>query len=319
MKKNLVLGLATLSAASMLCGFDSAETADSILNKMQEASTAATGVDMNMDMDVDVSVNIGDGETTSTLAIAMNGDLDIKAAMNPLAMAMEGNISLSALGQGEDITIKMYGITNEENEFETYVYTEDSVSGESGWVYDSEDLDFDFDELMQMSASVDAAELAEWGLVFELAPEAVDVNGTECYLLTATIDSTTISTVLNKASELAEEDLSEDDDVATVLALLEGLKMNISYSVDAATYLPIAVHVDFNGTDLTTANELVQSMLNADSSTAGTSVEILLNNVSVDITTAYGEIDEITVPQEAIDAVANGNAESISDLVDEAI
>lgn len=319
MKKNLVLGLATLSAASMLCGFDSAETADSVLNKMQEASATATGVDMSMDMDVDVSVNIGDGETTSTLAIAMNGDLDIKAAMNPLAMAMEGNISLSALGQGEDITMKMYGVTNEENEFETYVYTEDSVSGESGWVYDSEDLDFDFDELMQMSASVDAAELAEWGLVFELAPEAVDVNGTECYLLTTTIDSTTISTVLNKASELAEEDLSEDDDVATVLALLEGLKMNLSYSVDAATYLPVAVHVDFNGTDLTTANELVQSMLNADSSTAGTSVEILLNNVSVDITTAYGEIDEITVPQEAIDAVANGNAESISDLVDEAI
>lgn len=319
MKKNLVLGLATLSAASMLCGFDSAETAESVLNKMQEASQTAEGVDMSMIMDVDVSVNIGDGETTSTLAISMNGDFDIKAAMDPLAMSMEGKMSLSALGQGEDITMKMYGVTNEEDEFETYVYTEDSVSGDSGWVYDSEDLDFDMDELMQISSSIDAAELAEWGLVFELAPEAVDVDGTECYLLTTTIDSTTIATVLDKASELAEEDLSEDEDVATVLALLDGLKMNFSYSVDTATYLPVAMHIDFNGTDLSTANALVESMLNSDSSTAGTSVEIVLNNVSIDMTTAYGEIEEITVPQEAIDAVENGNAESISDLVDEAI
>lgn len=317
MKKNLILGLAALGASSMLCGFDSAETAESILNKMQEASQNATGVDMNMNMDVDVSVNIGDGETTSTLAVAMGGDFAVKAAMDPVAMSMEGKMSVSALGQGEDITMKMYGVTNAEDEFETYVYTEDSTSGESGWVYDSEDLDFD--ELMQMSSSIDAAALAEWGFVFELAPEAVDVDGTECYLLTTTIDASTVSTILDKASEMTGENLSEDEDVATVLTLLDGLKMNFTYNVDTATYLPVSMHVDFDGTDLSTANALVQSMLNADSSTAGTSVEIILNNVSIDITTAYGEIGEITVPQEAIDAVANGEAESVSDLVDEAV
>lgn len=318
MKRNLILGLVTLGAASMLCGFDSAETAESVLNKMQEASMDAENVAMDMVMDVKVDVNVGDGETTSTLAVSLGGDFSIAATMDPLAMSMDGSMSFSALGSGQDIAMKMYGVTSEDGAFETYVYTEDSTSGESGWVYDSED-DIDLDALMEASKAMDASALADWGLAFELAPEAVDVDGTECYELSTVIDSATISTILDKTSELAGEDLSSDDDVATALALLDGLKMNLSYCVDAATYLPVSMHIDFNGTDLSTANALVQSMMDSDSSTAGTSVEIVLNNVSIDVTTSYGTVGEITVPQEAIDAVAAGEADSVSDLVDSAI
>ena len=318
MKRNLILGLVTLGAASMLCGFDSAETAESVVEKMQEASMEADGVAMDMTMDVSVDVNVGDGETTSTLAIALGGDFSISTTMDPLAMAMDGNMTFSALGSGQDIVMKMYGVTNEAGEFETYVYSEDSATGEGEWVYDVE-AGMDMDELMEASQAKDAATLAEWGLTFELAPEAVDVDGTECYELSTVIDSETLSTMLGKVSELAGEDLSANEDVATALALLDGLKMNISYCVDTATYLPVSMHIDFIGSDLATANALVQSIMDSDESTAGTSIEIVLNNVSIDASTAYGDVEAITVPQEALDAVASGEASSVSDLVDEAI
>ena len=38
MKKKLVLGLAVLGTASMLCGFDNTQTANDVLQKTQEAS-----------------------------------------------------------------------------------------------------------------------------------------------------------------------------------------------------------------------------------------------------------------------------------------
>lgn len=318
MKRNLILGLMTLGAASMLCGFDSAETVDGVMQKMQEASAAATGVAMDMVMDVDVDVNIGDGETTSTLAIAMGGDFDLAATTKPFAMSMDGKMTLSALGSGQEMEMKMYGVTNEAGALETYVYVADSATGEAEWVYDVEDS-INMNELMESSETLamDAAALAEWGLVFELAPEAVDVNGTECYEVKTTIDAETINTLLTKTAELAGEDLAGEEELATVLALLDGLKLNLSYCVDTATYLPVSMHMDMNGTDLSTANALVQSMMAMDESTAGTTVEIVLNNVSVDVATAYGEVEAITVPQEALDAVASGEAASVSEIVDE--
>ena len=50
MKKKLVLGLAVLGTASMLCGFDNTQTANDVLQKTQEASKDAAGVTMTMKM-----------------------------------------------------------------------------------------------------------------------------------------------------------------------------------------------------------------------------------------------------------------------------
>ena len=55
MKKKLVLGLAVLGTASMLCGFDNTQTANDVLQKTQEASKDAAGVTMTMKMNFDGS------------------------------------------------------------------------------------------------------------------------------------------------------------------------------------------------------------------------------------------------------------------------
>lgn len=63
MKKKLLLGLTVLGAASMLCGFDSAETADSLYQKMLDATTDASGASMSMGMNLDAAINVSDGTT----------------------------------------------------------------------------------------------------------------------------------------------------------------------------------------------------------------------------------------------------------------
>ncbi len=321
MKKKLLVGLFTLGAASMLCGFDSAETVDTVMTKMQEASTSATSVCMDMGMNCDIAVNIGDGTTTSTIAILMDGAFDVDATVDPLAMAMEGSMNLSTFGETQAIDMKMYGVTNEEGAFDMYIYTSDSSTGESEWAYDTME---GMEELMAAEATAfTAADYAEYGLVFELASEAADVDGTECYEISAVIDSATLSTMMTKLAETTGEDLTADESVAQAMALLDGMSMKLVYYVDATTFLPVKMHIDMNDWDTTMLNQLLTASMatTAEDGTTDTSTtaELVINDISIDVTTAYDTVTEaITVPEEAIAAVEAGEAESVEELAEAA-
>lgn len=312
MKKKVLFCIATLGAASMLFGFDSAETADSLMEKMQTASQEAAGCTMDMDFNMDVNLNIGDGTSTSTMNIVANGGFDIAANMDPLAMSMDGSMKLSSMGTNEDITMKMYGVTSEDGQFDTYVYTEDSTTGESGWEHEATEIPGGMEELMKQSANID---LNEYGLNFELAPEAADVDGTECYLLTAVMDSASFQTLIDKAAELSGEDLSSDDDVAMVLSMLDGIKLKFEYYVDAATYLPVKFHMDLNDSDMAAINQYA-AMAMGDMG-EGTTIEIVLSDVSFDASMVYGGANDITVPEEALAAAEAGAADTLEDLAED--
>lgn len=312
MKKKLLLGLTVLGAASMLCGFDSAETADSLYQKMLDATADASGASMSMGMNLDAAINVSDGTTDSSLGITMSGTFDVNATMDPVATELVGSMDLSALGQGQHMEMKSYSVTAEDGGLETYSFTKESTDDEGSWAY-NKDSNIDMTSLMDLSKSLTAADMADWGLTFTLAPEAATVNGTECYELSTVIDSSTLDTVLKKVSELAGEDLTSDQDVAMAMQYLDGLKLNITYYVDAATYLPVSVTMDMNDSDLTVLNSLIASTL---ASEEGTSAELVLNDFSINATTSYGDVAAITVPQEAIDAVAAGEATSLDDVAE---
>ena len=311
MKKKLLLGLTVLGAASMLCGFDSAETADSLYQKMSDATADVSGMSMNMGMNLDAAINVSDGTTDSSLGITMSGTFDVNATMDPVATEVVGSMDLSALGQGQHMEMKSYSVTAEDGGLETYSFTKESTDDEGSWAY-NKDSSIDMTSLMDLSKSLTAADLADWGLTFTLAPEAATVNGTECYELSTVIDSSTLDTVLKKVSELAGEDLTSDQDVAMAMQYLDGLK-NITYYVDAATYLPVSMTMDMNDSDLTVLNSLIASAL---ASEEGTSAELVLNDFSINATTSYGDVAAITVPQEAIGAVAAGEAASLDDVAE---
>ena len=317
MKKKLVLGLAVLGTASMLCGFDNTQTANDVLQKTQDATKNVAGATMTMKMNLDGALNVSDGSTTSTLQAKLTGNFDLAANMDPYGMKMEGNVEMSFFGQNQTVDLEMYGLTNEDGAFDSYIYTKDSASGEGQWQHTT-DSSIDYSQLINLSNSFNVSDYADWGLTFELAPEAAEVDGKECYLLTAVIDKDALNTLINKSSELTGEDLSSDTDVSTALAYLDGISLKLQYYIDTTTYLPVSMHMDLNDSDLTNLNALLAGAL-ASSSDDTSTAELVLNDLSFDISCTYGDAVDITVPDEAIQAAQDveNPVTSIEDAVGE--
>jgi hypothetical protein len=316
MKKSLVLGVITLGAASMLCGFDTAETVESLSAKMTEAEAEMDGLSMEMTMNLDAPLNISDGTNTSTLAINAGATLSADYTVSPFAMKMDGTVNVSALTANQTISEQAYAVTDENGDLKMYVYAEDSSTGEGEWTVQTAD-GLNIEELMVQSSSLSLSDMADWGISFELAPEAADVDGTECYLLSTTMDVSTLETLLNYSAELIGEEMPED--LSTYLALLEGLKLNVEYYIDAATYLPVKVHMDMEGSDLSIINQLITAQIASATSdeAASSTAELVLNDLSIDAVYTYGDIAEIVVPDEALAAEAENGTTDLSDLADE--
>lgn len=313
MKKQILLSLAAIGAAAVLCGFDSAETAESILEKASENSATFESTSAGMALNCDIALNIGDDTTTSTIQILAGGDYAVDVTLDPFAMWMTGSFSLSTFGQNETVKLEMYGVTNDAGALETYTYTEDSSSDEEGagtWLY-SETSDFNFNELVELSSSMDFSSVADW-LTFEVAPEAADYEGTECYLLTCVLDSSDFETLFQKSidliaeitgEELSEEDKAEISEISSYLALLEGLKVKIEYYVDTTNYVLTAMHIDLNDSDLSVLNTYASVLLASEvGEDTATTIEIVFNDVSMDYSFSYGDVDTITVPEDVIAA-----------------
>ena len=163
MKKKLLFCLAALGTASMLFGFDNAQTADGVLEKMQEAvaENPPAGEKMDMDMDINLSLDIDDGTTSSSIGVGASGNFTADVNTDPAAMSMDGVLNLSLMGQNQSMTMKMYGITSEDGSIDTYIYSEDSVSGEEGtWTHQSSSMP-NLDELLEKTSDIDYSAWAE--------------------------------------------------------------------------------------------------------------------------------------------------------------
>ncbi len=311
MKKKLLSGLVILGAASMLCGFDSAETLDSLSAKMTEANASIKGATAEASFNLDATVNISDGTTNTSLDAIANGSLNYLFSMEPFAMQadIEGNFSF--LGTGQQIKEEIYSVTDENGAVKMYMKITDPGTGSEQWVVQTMD-DLNITEIIANAGgkNMNFSEMAEWGLAFELAPEAADVNGTECYLISTTIDAASLQTILQKTGEITGQDLASDPNVTMGLSLLNGLKLNISYYVDAATYIPIKGHIDMNGSDFSLVSQMISGLLGSTASedAPASTIELTVNDISMDLLMNYGEAQTITVPQEALDAETSGIA-----------
>ncbi|MCD7765092.1 MAG: hypothetical protein LUH53_01030 [Lachnospiraceae bacterium] len=329
MRKKGIFLLSALGAVSLLCGFDSAETAESILEKASENSASSTVMSSNFTLNCDIDINIGDGETTTAIAVLADADFDIQAISDPFSASVEGNVNLSTFGIGEEITVKTYIISSDES-VATYAYTEDSASDEEGegtWTYSLVSADeYDLQTLLDLSSSLDYSQMEKIGLTWELADEGADYDGSECYLLTAVIDSSNLRTVIDKTEELVGTEFSDEmgldeETVSMIEEMLDGLKINIKYYINTADYRPVALNIDLNDTDLTTLNSYVTTLVagyfDSEDSDITTTVEVVLNDLSMVYTFTDDSVEAITVPEEALEAVASGEAESLEDLTDE--
>lgn len=317
MKKRLILGVMALSAASMLCGFDSAETADSVTQKMQEAGSSFEGFTADITANLDAALNISDGTTNSSIPVTADLSMNADYALNPFAVKATATVNVSALTTNESVDEELYMITDESGALKVYGKAKSGADDAGEWFVSNVD-DVNMEELMEnaLNASSSFNNLSDLGIALELAPEAADVNGTECYLLSATLDSATFETLLNKSSELTGQELPSE--FSTYLSLLNGLKLKIEYYVDTTSYQIVKMHMDMNDSDLTTVNQLITAAISgiASEEAPASTAELVLNDASIDALCSFGDTPSITVPDEALAAEASGEATSFDELAD---
>ncbi len=300
MRKKIFTAALLLGMSSMLCGFDQAETVESILQKQQEAAAAVSSTSSVVTVNADLAIDLS-GAALKTTA---SGEIEFDLIPAGPDFRLEGSIDFLSplLAQENTYDFRLFLKTDEAGSSDVYVYYANAVTGESYWDHDSA-KGVDVRSLMSLSSSINSEKLAALGIDFTLAPEAKENDGAECYQLAAVLDSSTFAAVLDKASELAGQDLSADEAFVSAMQLLEGLKINLSYDIDAETFLPVGMHLDLNDSDLSVIEELVSSYLtSAMSSEEPLTVSIALNDLSVNAVNTYDTVTEITVPDEALAA-----------------
>ena len=72
-----------------------------------------------------------------------------------------------------------------------------------------------------------------------------------------------------------------------------------------------------NDSDFSIIGQLVQSLTGSEDGT--TTIDIAINDLSVDAVMAYNTVDAVEVPADAIAAVESGEASSMQEIVDAAM
>lgn len=303
MRKKLFTAALLLCTSSILCGFDQTETAESILQKQQEAiasvSSTSTVVTINADLGIDLA---GAALTTSA-----SGEITLDLISDGPDFCLKGSIDFLSplLAQENTYDFQLFLKTNESGSSDVYVYYANAVTGESYWDHDST-KGVDVSSLMSLTSSLDSEKLAALGIDFTLAPEAKENDGAECYQLSAVLDSDSFASIIDRATELSGQDLSAGGSLDSAMQLLDGLKLSLTYDIDAETFLPAAMHLDLNDSDLSVIEELVSSYLtSAMGSEEPLGIRITLNDASLDVVTSYNTVAEIVVPNEALAADAS--------------
>lgn len=303
MRKKLFTAALLLGMSSMLCGFDQTETTESILQKQQEAIASAASISTVITVNADLAIDLAGAALTT----ATSGEITLDFIPDGPDFSLKGSIDFLSplLAQENTYDFQLFLKTDASGSSDVYVYYANAVTGESYWDHDST-KGVDVSSLLSLTSSLDSEKLASLGIDFTLAPEAKKNDGSECYQLSAVLDSDSFAAAIDRASELSGQDLSADESLDSAIQLLDGLKLNLTYDIDTETFLPEAMHLDLNDSDLSVIEELVSSYLTAAmGSEEPLSIKITLNDASLDAVSSYNTVTEIIVPDEALAADAS--------------
>ncbi len=317
MIKKAILGLSVLCCTFLLCGFDSSESADSVMSKSSNAADSATSYAADLTFVCDLDIVLGSSSVTTTINLDIDADYDIEVILDPLAMMVDGSYTFKGLLDGDPEKTTIYTVTNDDGSLGIYTFEEDALSeneGDGTWTY-AEDSSVDYNTLISQISSMDLGTLDGGDVNFTLSSEPADYNGIECYLLSAQIDAAELEQIIADAGYPSDQELYEGFTLGDLLSALEGLKLNIDYYVDDDSYLPAGIHMDLNASDLSSLNNALQSLIEEFDDDEESSIEVDLNDISLDLPLSFNSVDSISVPQEALDAAASaGTGEAQTDL-----
>lgn len=300
-------------------------TAESLLEASQEASANVSSMSLGMSMNMDAALEISaNGAAASSFGIAMTGDVDVKTIVDPMQMEMTGTYNVSVMGQNIAMDMDMYMIVSEDGStVDTYAKV---VTGgeDSGWEHQRSS----FTDVLDMFGVSSIDELKDIDIQ-SLMPEGVELNwdvaeSDENYTLSTALMFSQFMPLIEASIEASGESL-DDETMGIVESLMDSLGMNLSYTLDKESSLPVSMHMDFNNSDLSVFDSLITALM-AESMTTDGDVDssemqcrLILNDLSVDADYTYDNVTEITVPADALATEAYDPTEELQEILDEAL
>lgn len=301
-------------------------SAEDILAKSEEFQPSSTTIAMPMNVDLSIKMSMpidaGDGTQTSMdfeIPIKMAGQYDVKTIQEPLQMSIIGDVkvsSISIMGQelmsDMEMNMQMYTIQSEDgSRMDTYALVDDGQSTPA-WVHQQTDMSAVLGGLGADSlASLNGKTFEE--LLPDIDPQYEVAESDSTYDVTMKLPFSDLLPLIKKVAE--SEGSIPEDSMEMIESVLGGLIMNYVMGINKETYALDTVHMDFNGSDLSSLNDLIASVLVAGSA-EGMSVELTLNDFSVDGTCTYNNVTEITVPADALAAEVVDTSEIESAMED---
>lgn len=321
-KRNFLISATLLGAASfMLTGFDSAATVEDVMEKYMEASQSLTEFSADATLNAQIGIDMSsDASGTSTLSVGGTGDFTMDYKLDPLTFGMSGNLDIGAMGVEQNMNMQIYMVPADGGAYELYTYIDDGSGAGGAWEYESSTVDeAEMEEvissILEAQKSMDLSTLPG---TWSLGKEAVDVNGTSCYQLLYTVTYDDLSDLIADAMSASGETMSEED--AAMLALvMNGLVFNVEVDVDAATYLPMRMHMDMDGSDLSGINSLLSIVMassSTDESVSMPDIELNISDLYLEAVYDYSTPVEVTVPDEALQAKDSTDGSQSDDLED---
>lgn len=320
-KRGLFAAFLLCTSAAMLTGFDSAATAEDVMEKYAQAAKEATDFRAATDLNLEIGIGMDIDGLNMDMDVSLLGNLNMDFIKEPFSTKLDGSFSLNVPGEEmEDVAVQVYMVPGDNGAWDCFAYVNDG---------DDADWEYSFipaDEMNQMMELINTAEfdMSQLPGTLSLAADAVDVNGISCYEVTNTITYTDLEPLISEALT-ASGQFGTADDVQSTLALVSmavsDIQLNVIIDVDTATYLPVKARIDFNGSDLTALSQML-SMIFAQTDDDG---KTIFPDLTLDISNLYMEMAYDYTTPAAIEVPAEGLAEkadsdgdeSLLDLVDE--
>lgn len=316
MKKKLFgAALAAFFSAAMVMGSFAGElTAEEIMEKSKAASESLNEVSATVDGKADVTLAFPD--QNMTLGVTGSMGMYVAATLDPLAALVEASMTGDMMGQSGSMDMEIYMVPEDDGSL--YVYAGMDQGEGLEWMLTS----IDAKTVSQYTDMLKGGKaMSDLPISFTLADGTVDVNGTECYSLVASLGWEDIMNLYKAALEVAgdavpAESIPDEETLASVGALLGGLVVNFEMDVDTEKYLVQKLHIDLNGSDWVTLGATIAAMMGmTDDSGNLLSVSLDVNALYLDYYYDYGTPVSIEVPQDVVDNATNvGSATDLTEM-----
>lgn len=264
----------------LLAGCGEKATAQSLMEEAADQVKKIESFRGNMTMDMEMGVE----ESGASMSVSMNMEMDIEAVKDPAVYHMTGSVGMDLM----DFFMEMesYSVT-EDDAVITYTNIGDV------WSVDVAEVEADasdMNQLLNLDSFKDNGDL-------ELKDQTETFNGKEVYVITTQITEEAFSESMENVSGAMNENMMGGMD-------FDDLSMDVEIKIYKDTKLPASI-----------------SMKMSEGSSASVDqdgTEVGLNELSVTIdVTEYDTIDEIEVPEEALNATnVTSDIESSDELAD---